>query len=68
MHKIQEELGLSSLSSDNNFSIVATAYNRGVGGARKFYRKTGSYVSEYSSLILQGAHYLREHNTFDGIE
>lgn len=68
MHKIQEELGLSSLSSDNNFSIVATAYNRGVGGARKFYRETGSYVSEYSSLILQGAHYLREYNTFDGIE
>lgn len=68
IHKIQEELGLSSLSSDNNFSIVATTYNRGVGGARKLYRRTGSYVSDYSSLILQGAHYLKEHNTFNGIE
>lgn len=68
IHKIQEELGLSSLSTDNNFSIVATAYNRGVGGARKLYRRTGSYVSDYSSLILQGAHYLKENNTFNGIE
>ena len=68
IRQIQEEFGLASLSTDNNFSIVATAYNRGIVGARKLYKETGSYVSEYSSLILQGAQYLREYNAFNGIE
>ena len=59
---IQDDYGCDSLSM--NAHKVLTTYNRGVGGARKYYQLHNTYVSDYSTEILQAAEYIRVNHTW----
>lgn len=59
---IQDDYGCDSLSK--NAHKVLTTYNRGTNGAKKYYQLHNTYVSSYSTEILQAAEYIRVNHTW----
>lgn len=52
--------GCKVSSINKNQSQILTSYNRGIGGARTYFRSTGSYSSPYSEKAITMANYIRK--------
>lgn len=61
VHKISEDCDVQELGNEHK---ILTTYNRGPGGASKYYKSKGTYTSEYSQQILRAAEYIREHKSW----
>jgi len=61
VHKISEDCNVQELGNEHK---ILTTYNRGPGGASKYYNSKGTYTSEYSQQILRAAEYIREHKSW----
>lgn len=61
LNKCAEEISGTGVSQ-TNLSSALTSYNRGVGGAQEYFNNNGTYVTDYSSNVIEVAHYLQENN------
>lgn len=61
---------VSQISKDCGVTIsqnphrVLSSYNRGIGGANKYYKSNGTYTTTYSTEILRAAEYIRVNKTW----
>lgn len=60
--QIRDSYNCQSVSE--NASRILTTYNRGPGGARRYYNAYGTYSSHYSQEILRAAEYIRVNKTW----
>lgn len=59
---LRDSYGYTSVA--NNADAILTSYNRGMSNATAYYKKHGTYSTEYSQSILRAADYIREHKTW----
>lgn len=62
LNKCAKEISGRGLST-SNLSSSLTSYNRGVTGARNYFKQNKTYITNYSSKIIKVAHYIQENNT-----
>lgn len=60
--QIRDNYGYTSVAK--NADAILTSYNRGMTNAKLYYKKHGTYSSEYSQEILRAAEYIREYKTW----
>lgn len=58
----QQSYGFDSVA--DNAHAILTAYNRGLSGAKEYYKNHGTYETSYSQEILRAAEYIREHKSW----